>query len=116
MRQHPRRMKNVNIFVDVDLTLVDELGALRPGAPEALRRLKGRGCRLFLWTSGGSEYARTVAATYGLTDLFDAFLPKPDIVIDDMPGTCVAPFVFDAAGDGQSWREVAEEIAGKYVL
>jgi hypothetical protein len=109
-------MKNVNVFVDVDLTLVDELGALRPGAADALRRLKDHGCRLFLWTSGGAEYARTVAATYGLSDLFDAFLPKPDIVIDDMPDTCVAPFAFDASGGDPSWGEVAEVIASKYVL
>ena len=114
MGHHPRRMKNVNVFVDVDLTLVDEVGALLPGAAEGLRRLKERGCHLFLWSTGGSEYCRSVAALYGLTDLFEGFSPKPDIVIDDMPDTCQAPFAFDV-GPERPWPSLAEEIVAKYV-
>jgi hypothetical protein len=30
------QMKNANVFIDVDLTLVDASGALLPGAREAL--------------------------------------------------------------------------------
>jgi hydroxymethylpyrimidine pyrophosphatase-like HAD family hydrolase len=37
-------MKNANVFVDVDLTLVDANGKLFDGAPEALLALKDAGC------------------------------------------------------------------------
>ena len=43
-------MKNANIFVDVDLTLVDANGKLLDGAREALQRLRDEGCHLFLWS------------------------------------------------------------------
>ncbi len=42
-------MKNANVFVDVDLTLVDANGKLLDGAQEALQRLRDEGCHLFLW-------------------------------------------------------------------
>ena len=76
LRAHPRRMKNVNIYVDVDLTLVDETGRLLPGAADGLRRLKARGCHLFLWSTGGADYCRETATVYGLADVFEAFRPS----------------------------------------
>src|SRR4051812_44700749 len=88
-RMAAHKMLNVNVFVDVDLTLVDERGGILPGAADSLRRLKQRGCHLFLWSTGGGEYARVVAERYQLAELFEGFLPKPDIIIDDMPGVCL---------------------------
>ncbi|SPE51854.1 conserved hypothetical protein [Verrucomicrobia bacterium] len=41
-------MKNANIFIDVDLTLVDANGKLLEGAKAALTTLKDAGCHLFL--------------------------------------------------------------------
>ncbi len=38
-------MKNANVFVDVDLTLVDANGKLLSGAREALQRLRDEGCQ-----------------------------------------------------------------------
>lgn len=108
-------MKNVNIFVDVDLTLIDEIGRLFPGAADGLRRLKGKGCRLFLWSTGGGEYAREVADRYGLAELFEGFFPKPDLIIDDTPGLCLSPLVFNLH-DEDSWPAMAERIVGRYVL
>jgi hypothetical protein len=86
-------MKNANIFVDVDLTLVDANRSLLAGASEALTKLKDRGCHLFLWSTNGADYAKTVAELHRLTDLFEGFSAKPDIIIDDMPGTVLNPFV-----------------------
>jgi hypothetical protein len=106
-------MKNVNVFVDVDLTLVDAYGRIVPGAVEGLRHLKEAGCHLNLWSLGGADYCRKVAATYGLTELFEGFSAKPDVVIDDMPKTCVAPFVYDAREDG--WEVLAKRIVEKHV-
>src|SRR5687767_7124794 len=98
-------MKNANVFVDVDLTLVDQNGRILAGAVEGLKALREAGCHLFLWSSCGAEYCRKVAEGNRITELFEGFSAKPDVVIDDMPGTCVAPFVYDVQGKG-SWAEV----------
>src|SRR5215467_11377803 len=89
------RMKNANVFVDVDLTLIDANGKLLDGAREALQRLRDEGCHLFLWSTVGPDYCRRVAHIHGLSDFFEGFTAKPDIIIDDMPSTCVTQFVYD---------------------
>lgn len=88
-------MKNANVFVDVDLTLVDANQKLLPGATEALAKLRDKGCHLFLWSTNGANYARKIASLYHLIEMFEGFSAKPDILIDDMPGTVLNPFVFD---------------------
>ena len=108
------RMKNVNVFVDVDLTLVDERGSMLPLAAEALQVLHDAGCHLFLWSTGGSDYCRTVAERCRVDHLFLAFLPKPDIYIDDMPSTIFNSLLFDVR-DAGSWVELAEHIAREHV-
>jgi len=107
-------MKNANIFVDVDLTLVDANKNLLTGAAEALTKLNDSGCHLFLWSTNGAEYARKVAALHHLTDLFEGFVAKPDIVIDDMPGTVLNPFVFDVNAE-PSWPALAQKILRQHV-
>jgi len=107
-------MKNANIFVDVDLTLVDANGGLLAGAPEALTKLKAKGCHLFLWSTNGAEYAQKVARVQGLADLFEGFAAKPDIIIDDMPGTALNPFVFDVNSE-TSWPVLADKIIRKHI-
>jgi len=107
-------MKNANVFVDVDLTLIDASGKMLAGAPEALAKLKNKGCHLFLWSTNGAGYAMKVAGLYGLTDLFEGFAAKPDIIIDDMPGTALNPFVFDVNGEA-SWLALAEKIILKHI-
>ena len=107
-------MRNANIFVDVDLTLVDANRNLLPGAAEALASLKDKGCHLWLWSTNGADYAEKVAKLHLLTSLFDGFAAKPDIVIDDMPGTVLNPFVFDANGEA-SWPALAEKILRKHI-
>jgi hypothetical protein len=69
---------------------------------------------LFLWSSGGADYCRKVAEANKLTGLFEGFSAKPDIVIDDMPGTCVAPFMFNV-NDQAAWSDVASEIIARHV-
>ena len=107
-------MKNANVFVDVDLTLVDTNRKLLPGAREALMRLKDAGCHLFLWSSVGADYCRKVAEAHQITDLFEGFTAKPDIVIDDMPSTCVAPFVYNVQQE-ESWPALARRIVEKHI-
>jgi hydroxymethylpyrimidine pyrophosphatase-like HAD family hydrolase len=74
------------IFVDVDDTLIRSVGVKRipmPGVVAAVRTLYEQGAKLYLWSSGGAEYARTSAAEIGLQECFVAFLPKPHTYIDD---------------------------------
>ena len=59
-----------------------------------------------------AEYCWAVAEANGLTELFEGFSAKPDIVIDDMPSTCVAPFVYDVREEG--WEELAKNIVEKH--
>jgi len=106
-------MKNANIFVDVDLTLVDANGKLLEGAREALQKLREKGCHLFLWSTCGAEYCRKVAALHRFTDFFEGFTAKPDIVIDDMPSTCTGAFIYDVRQD--SWPKLAERIIEKHI-
>jgi phosphoglycolate phosphatase-like HAD superfamily hydrolase len=107
-------MKNANVFVDVDLTLVDANGKLLPGAREALISLRDKGCHLFLWSTNGADYARKVARLYTLTELFEGFAAKPDIIIDDMPGTALNPLVFDVNAEA-SWPALAAKISKQHL-
>lgn len=107
-------MKNANIFVDVDLTLVDANMKLLPGATEALTQLREKECHLFLWSTNGADYARKVASLHGLTDFFEGFAAKPDIIIDDMPGTALNPLVFGVNAES-SWSSLADRIIRQHI-
>ncbi len=107
-------MKSANIFVDVDLTPVDANKNLLAGAAEALTKLKEKGCHLFLWSTNGADYARKVAQIHGLSTMFEGFAAKPDIIIDDMPGTAMNPFVFDVNVES-SWPALADKIICKHI-
>lgn len=74
------------IYVDVDDTLVRSVGS--KSIPigivvDHVRALAADGAVLYCWSSGGSEYARSVAESLGLARCFVAFLPKPLVMIDD---------------------------------
>ena len=107
-------MKNANVFVDVDMTLIDANGRVLDGAIESLQQLKDRGCHLFLWSTVGMEYARSTAQRLGIVPLFEGFCSKPDIIIDDMPSTALNPFVFNVQTE-QSWESMAKTILEKHI-
>ncbi|HTS19822.1 MAG TPA: hypothetical protein VMP11_19760 [Verrucomicrobiae bacterium] len=107
-------MKNANVFVDVDPTLVDAKGRLFQGAREALQRLKNERAATCAWSNAGVDYARAMAAQHQLTDLFEGFAAKPDIIIDDMPSTATAPFLFNVQ-DEASWQSMVERILAKHI-
>ena len=80
-------MKNPVIYVDVDDTLLRSFGAKRipmSASVEAVRLLHGQGVRLYCWSSGGGDYARRSAEELGLEACFEAFLPKPEGLLDDV--------------------------------
>jgi hypothetical protein len=75
------------LFVDIDDTLVRSFGSKRiPMTPmvERIRALHAEGALLYAWSSGGADYARSTAAELGLSDCFVAYLPKPDVFVDDV--------------------------------
>ncbi|MCA9644693.1 MAG: hypothetical protein KC492_28580 [Myxococcales bacterium] len=74
------------IFVDVDDTLVRSFGSKRipiSAMVERVLSLHAEGAELYCWSSGGGEYARKSANELGLGHCFRAFLPKPNVLIDD---------------------------------
>jgi long-chain acyl-CoA synthetase len=91
---------------DVDGCLVDSLTgtSLRPGALEALSRLRDRGATVLLWSAGGREHAVSRCTELGFAHLIDAVYAKdfrgadgrwstanlpsehqPDVFVDDWP-------------------------------
>lgn len=76
------------IFIDVDDTLVRSVGSKRipnPSIIQKVRTLHAEGVALYLWSTGGAEYAKRSAAELGIDSCFVAFLPKPHAYIDDQP-------------------------------
>lgn len=110
-----RKMSNVVIYVDVDLTLVDELQRLKRNAWEGLLTLREAGCRLILWSTNGGDYCREIAERHEIAPLFDAFLPKPDLYIDDMPATFLNSRVLNVEDDGGDWQSLADLIVARHV-
>ena len=75
------------IYVDVDDTLVRSFGSKRTpmtAMVSLVRALKAAGATLFCWSTAGASYARATAEELGLRDCFEAFLPKPQILLDDV--------------------------------
>lgn len=75
------------IYVDIDDTLVRSFGSKRmpmTSMVNLVRSLKEAGAALYCWSSGGDAYARSSAEELGLGDCFRAFLPKPQILLDDV--------------------------------
>jgi hypothetical protein len=74
------------VYVDVDDTLVRSVGPKRipvSSAVDHVRRLHAEGAELYCWSSGGAAYARAIAEDLGISPLFVAFLPKPQVMLDD---------------------------------
>ena len=76
------------VYVDVDDTLVRSAGTKRIPMPrliERVKRLHAEGAILYLWSTGGQDYARATAEELKIANCFVAFLPKPTLILDDQP-------------------------------
>ncbi|WP_027710103.1 hypothetical protein [Zooshikella ganghwensis] len=79
--------KKLIFFVDVDDTFVRSYSTKRipiPAMLEHLKTLYEQGAELYCWSSGGEEYARNSAIEFGIEKIFKGFLPKPQVMIDDL--------------------------------
>jgi long-chain acyl-CoA synthetase len=57
-----------------------------------LVRLRAEGCRIFLWSAGGADYARRRATDHGVDGYFDGFYEKDE---RDSDGRYVPAFLRD---------------------
>lgn len=76
------------VYIDVDDTLVRWAGSKcipRTLVIEKVKERAANGERLFLWSRAGDEHAKRVADELGISEIFEAILPKPQHVIDDEP-------------------------------
>jgi predicted HAD superfamily phosphohydrolase YqeG len=74
------------VYVDVDDTLVRWASTKRipiPRVIERVRQLYADGAIIYLWSTGGAEYAQSIANDLGIKECFAGFLPKPTLIIDD---------------------------------
>ena len=116
----------MNIFFDMDYTLLGIDGSLRPGTHEIMQQLKEDGHTLYLWSGAGTR--RLEVQKYRLeafiTDCFykpidniaealhlEKLPVNPDLVIDDHPGVPAAiggiwirPYLFDDENDNELKR------------
>lgn len=93
-------------YIDVDDTLIRYAGTKRMPIPRVvahIQKLSKEGAVLYCWSSNGADYCKGVARDLGIESCFAAFLPKPNVMIDDQPvGTwkrlvCLHPFEVDDA-------------------
>jgi cation transport ATPase len=85
-RQGTVDMAKSVVYFDVDDTLVRTVGTKRipiVAVVDRVRSLHASGVLLYLWSSGGAEYARSAAGELGIAHCFAAFLPKPTHIVDD---------------------------------
>lgn len=83
----------MNVFFDVDHTLVfidQNTNALRPGAREAMARLKLAGHGVYVWSASGLAHVERTCELHGLGEWVDGMFdkdprvrPYPDFIIDD---------------------------------
>jgi hypothetical protein len=116
----------MNLFFDMDYTLLAVDGTLRPGSREVMQRLKEDGHTLYVWSGAGIRWPDV--RRHGLEPLVsDCFLKpldniaraveqmelpvKPDLVIDDhlevpaaLGGIWVRPYYFHNSSDDEMKR------------
>ncbi|AFZ00774.1 DUF705 domain-containing protein [Calothrix sp. PCC 6303] len=79
-------MQQFTIYIDVDDTLIRTCSGKHiriPATINHIKELKQQGAMLYCWSSGGADYARMIAEELNISDLFVAFLPKPNMLLDD---------------------------------
>ena len=102
-----------NVFIDVDDTLVfPSTGQLKPGVTAAIRQMVQDGFHLYLWSGAGKLYAYSIAERNGVASYFDGFSGKPDVVIDDRPGTVLPHAVHNPTTE--RWIDLAEAIKSEF--
>jgi len=120
----------MNIFFDVDHTIIDADNRLRPGVRELFARLSAGGHAIYLWSGIGARWEVVDACGLGpwVAGCFDKPLyhyeamlaplgipVRPDFVVDDHPhlvhafgGAVVAPYRTADPSDAEMARVLGE--------
>lgn len=126
----------MNVFFDVDYTILAVDGSLRPGTRDVFRRLVADGHRVFVWSGAGLRTAEVrrhsldeyVAGVFHKPlENFESGLwafgvtTRPDFVIDDYAeivsffgGVVVTPYYFSRPDDAEMER--VYRIVADYVM
>jgi len=75
-------MRSNVIAVDVDGTLGVQ-GVLNERLITWCREQKAAGKTLILWSARGEAHARRAAEFFGVSDVFDVIMGKPEAIVDD---------------------------------
>lgn len=102
-RVEGRMLKNTEIAIDVDGTLINHHGEILPWVLEGLPKLFEHNT-LYCWSHGGVDYARKVLKKHGLRKYFKKVIPKPFYVIDDLKN-CGFWHIFPGQEVGGQWGE-----------
>jgi hypothetical protein len=116
----------MNIFFDMDYTLLGVDGSLRPGAREVMERLSGDGHALYIWSGNGIRWleVRRHGLEHLVSDCFEKPMDgyadavellgpqtRPDLVVDDhlevpaaLGGVWVRPYYFRDEADDEMER------------
>lgn len=92
MKKAIRLNRRRAVYVDVDKTIIDGRGNTNWGLIWKIKDKQGD-ADFILWSARGATYARKVAESLQIEELFDAILGKPTDVVDD---------------DGLNWLKSAE--------
>ena len=76
--------EKTKVFVDIDGTIVTELGQPNQQVLSLMNYLADKNIDIYLWSAGGEENCRKVAKKYNIEKMVVGYLPKPTISIDDM--------------------------------
>lgn len=75
----------ITIFIDVDDTLTNNYGkTFITDSIETIKDLSNK-ANIFIWSQGGIEYVKDIVKQARIESFICGMLPKPDIIIDDMP-------------------------------
>ena len=83
----------MNVFFDVDHTIIDADDGLRPGVRELFARLRADGHRVYLWSGLGARWE--VVERHELAELVSGCFPKPLYAYERM----LAPLGIDVRPD-----------------
>ena len=126
----------LNLFFDVDYTILGLDDTLRPGTKEVFQRLKEDGHDIYIWSGNGIRWreVRMHNLEPFVTDCFEKPLSnfeaqmqasgipvRPDLVVDDYPeianalgGIWIRPYLYKRVSDGDQEMERVYEIICAY--
>ena len=75
----------ITVFIDIDGTITPDCGhTIFPLAIETIQELSEKS-NIFIWSAGGFNYCEEIVNKLNLEEFICGFMPKPEIVIDDLP-------------------------------